>query len=133
MHLDSPAVVLDVRDPDASRDFLIKHLGFTVATAGEAAGRGFTALAHPDHALRIIVRQLAAGATPPDFESLQIGFLVTGVDEHWARLKDTMDIVEPIHTLALDIAEPSQAVAYERAFRIADPNGIGYRLIEFVA
>lgn len=38
MHLDSPAVVVDVPDPGASR---------------------FTALAHPDHGMRITVRPLA--------------------------------------------------------------------------
>src|SRR5688572_27842214 len=118
MHLDSPAVVLDVRDPDASRDFLTEHLGFAVAATGE----GFTALAHPDHGMRIIVRPLAPGATSPDFDGLQIGFLVTGIDGHWARLESTVDIAEPIQTMA-----------GERAFRIADPNGIGYRLIELVA
>ncbi|RZL84698.1 MAG: glyoxalase [Rhodococcus sp. (in: high G+C Gram-positive bacteria)] len=118
MRLDSPAVVLDVPDSDASRAFLTVHLGFRVLAEGE----GFSALGHEDHGLRIILRPLPPGVTPPGFPGLQIGFLVTGIDGHWARLTDAVEITEPIATEAA-----------ERAFRVADPNGVGYRLIELVA
>jgi catechol 2,3-dioxygenase-like lactoylglutathione lyase family enzyme len=119
MHLNSPALVLDVPDPDASRDFLTEHLGFSVAATGD----GFTALAHEDHGLRIIVRPLAPGATQPDYTGLQIGFLVTGIDDHWVRLKEPAAVIEPIQT---------SAAVGERSFQIADPNGIPIRVIQLL-
>lgn len=119
MKLSSPAIVLDVPDTDASRDFLQEHLGFEVTAAGD----GFTALGHENHDLRIIVRPLAAGQAPQDMRQLQIGFLVSGIDSHWADLKDRVTITDPIQTL--------QKIG-ERSFQIADGNGVSYRLIQFV-
>lgn len=119
MHLSSPATVFDVADPDATRDFLQKHLGFTVSAAGE----GLIALGHDDIDMRVIVRALPGGTAPAEYRHLFVGFLVTGIDEHWDRLKDAVTVTDPIQTV--------EAIG-ERSFEIADANGIPYRLIEYI-
>jgi catechol 2,3-dioxygenase-like lactoylglutathione lyase family enzyme len=119
MHLNSPAIVLDVPDMAASRDFLQKHLGFEIAAAGD----GFAALGHPDHGMRIIFRPMAPGLAGADGKHVQIGFLVTDIDAHWAALKDQVIVSDPVHT---------DGATRERSFQMMDGNGILYRLIEFV-
>ncbi|MGI5442955.1 VOC family protein [Streptomyces shenzhenensis] len=121
MNLASPALVFDVQDMNASRDFAHQHLGFKV-TASEDS---FTVLEHEDHGLRLIFRPLDQDTRPADFRQLQVGFLVTDVDDHWTRLKDQAAIGEPIQTLTLPTFK-------ERYFQIIDPNAVVYRLMAFV-
>ena len=120
MHLSSPAAVFDVAAPDATRDFLTTHLGFEVAASGE----GFIALGHDDVDMRGIVRALPEATAPAEYRHLFVGFLVTGIDEHWERLKDAVTVTDPIQTV--------EAIG-ERSFEIADANGIPYRLIEYIS
>lgn len=122
MQLASPALVLAVPDMNASQVFLETHLGYEVAASGE----DFTALAHKDHDLRIIVSPLIDGASPSDFSNTQVGFVVTGIDEQWERLKDAVRIGDPIQTIDLGAFK-------ERYFQVIDPNGITYRLLELVS
>lgn len=119
MRLTSPALVLDVADMASSRNFLHQHLAFRVAAAAD----DFTVLDHEDHGLRLIFRS-AHFTARAGLERLQVGFLVTGIDGHWARLKDHVTVEEPIQTLT---------ALNERYFKIRDPNGVAYRLVEFVS
>lgn len=121
MKLASPALVLAVPDMGASQRFLEAHLGFTVAAAGD----DFTALGHDDHDLRIIVGPLPEGGEPTLFENTQVGFIVEGIDEHWDRLKDAVTVADPIQTIDLGSFK-------ERFFRVVDPNGVSFRLLQFV-
>ena len=125
MQLSSPAAVFDVADPDTTRDFLTTHLGFAVSASGE----DFIALGHDDIDMRVIVRALPKDALPKDmasseYQHLFVGFLVTGIDEHWDQLKDAVTVTDPISTV--------EAIG-ERSFEIADANGIPYRLIEYIS
>ncbi|MET7319630.1 VOC family protein [Streptomyces sp. NPDC005549] len=121
MNLASPALVFDVPDMQTSSDFAQKHLGFQVT----AASNTFTVLEHEDHGLRLIFGPLAADAAPTNFRQLQVGFLVTDVNDHWERLKDQVTVGDPVQTLTL----PTFREGY---FQIADPNGVVYRLMAFV-
>lgn len=120
MHLASPALVLAVQDMDASREFAEKHLGFTVAASADF----FVALGHEEHDLRLIFGPLPEGTEPEQFRAMQVGFLVQGIDQHWERLKDQVTIGDPIQTME---------GFGERFFQVVDPNGVVYRLIEFVS
>ena len=66
MHLNSPAMVLDVPDPVASCDLHPDHLGFEVTASGD----GFSALGHEDHGLPLIFRPLAPGRAPAEHRPL---------------------------------------------------------------
>lgn len=120
MQLSSPAVVFNVVDPDATGSFLIHYLGFAVSASGD----GFIALSHDDIDMRVIARALPDGTTPAEYRNLFVGFLVTGIDEHWDRLKDAVTVTDPISTV--------EAIG-ERSFEITDANGVPYRLIEYVS
>lgn len=117
MTLQNPAVVLFVPDLIATRDFVTEHLGYTVGASSD----WFIELKHPDHDMRIIVNASTAGASP-DLTALQLGFIVDGVAALWESLRDRVEVVEPIQTMDMG----------ERFFLVKDPNGVLYRLIEWV-
>jgi catechol 2,3-dioxygenase-like lactoylglutathione lyase family enzyme len=119
MQLASPTVILDVPDMQASSQFLRTHLGFEVAMATDA----FILHTHDDHGMRVLFQPYtgspSAAARP---EQLQIGFIVEDIDAKWNQLKDHAPIEAPIQTMD----------SGERYFKITDPNGITYRLVQWV-
>ncbi|WP_110180804.1 VOC family protein [Nocardioides solisilvae] len=125
MRITESAISLNVPDVEASAAWAKKHLGFTEAMAAE----GFCSLAHPEAGFHLVY--LATGL--PTFkpasaagraDGLLVVFTVEDVDAEHDRLREEgVEVVTPLET------EPWG----ERYFQMADPNGVVYQLVQWVA
>ncbi|HVK28045.1 MAG TPA: VOC family protein [Nocardioides sp.] len=125
MTITSTAISLNVADVEASATWAKRYLGFTEAMAAD----GFCSLEHPEAGINLIYLRTglasfkpASAAGPAD--GLLVVFTVDDIDADHARLReDGVEVVTPIET------EPWG----ERYFQMADPNGVIYQLVQWVA
>lgn len=126
MQITQSAVSLNVPDPGASAAFATEHFGF----AEEMAAEGFVSLAHPSAGMHVIF--LATGL--PTFrpasiagsagQGLLLAFVVDDLDAEFERIAAAgARVVTPPET------EPWG----ERYCQFADPNGIVWQLVQWVA
>lgn len=126
MHITQTAVSLNVPDVAASADFAKTHLGFTEAMAAD----GFVSLEHPTAGMNLIF--LATGLPTfkpaeiagPAGQGLLLAFVVEDLDAEFARIEaGGARVVTPPET------EPWG----ERYCQFADPNGLVWQLVQWVA
>lgn len=125
MTITSTAISLNVADVEASAAWARQYLGFTEAMAAD----GFCSLEHPEAGINLIYLRTgldsfkpASTAGPAD--GVLVVFTVDDIDADHARLQAAgVEVVTPIET------EPWG----ERYFQMADPNGVVYQLVQWVA
>lgn len=125
MHISSTTISLNVPDPDASRDFLVRHLGFAV----EMEHDGFVSLKHPDDGAYIVFLRTGLKSFKPAHragsagEGTLLAFVVDSVDEAHQQLAEAgAKVVTPPET------EPWG----ERYCQFEDPNGIIIQFVQWV-
>jgi uncharacterized glyoxalase superfamily protein PhnB len=125
MRITETAISLNVPDVQASASWVQKHLGFSEAMAAD----GFCSLAHAEAGVNLIYLRTGLPTFKPASaagraDGLLVVFIVDDVDAEYARLRgERVDVVTPIET------EPWG----ERYFQMADPNGVIYQLVQWVA
>ncbi|MCR1781747.1 VOC family protein [Nocardioides carbamazepini] len=125
MRITATAVSLNVPDVEASAAWVQRHLGFTE----EMSADGFCSLAHPESGCHLIYLRTGLSTFKPASaagraDGLLVVFTVEDIDADYERLRDQgVDVVTPIET------EPWG----ERYFQMADPNGVIYQLVQWVA
>ena len=126
MQINQTALSLNVADVAASADFAMTHFGFTEAMAAE----GFVSLEHPQAGVNLVF--LATGLSTfkpaeiagPAGQGLLLAFVVDDLDEEFARIQSAgVRVVTPPET------EPWG----ERYCQFADPNGLVWQLVQWVA
>jgi uncharacterized glyoxalase superfamily protein PhnB len=120
------AISLNVDDVEASARFVKDHLGFAEAMADD----GFVSLSRADIGFNLIYLRTGLASFKPErlrghrADGLLVVFVVEEIDREYARLQaEGAPIVAPIET------EPWG----ERYFQVADPNGVIYQLVQWVA
>lgn len=125
MRITGSAISLNVPDVEASASWARDHLGFTEDMAAD----GFSSLSHPEAGFNLIYLRTGLPTFKPASaagraDGLLVVFTVEDVDADYARLREEgVDVVTPIET------EPWG----ERYFQMADPNGVIYQLVQWVA
>jgi catechol 2,3-dioxygenase-like lactoylglutathione lyase family enzyme len=120
------ALSLNVADPLASAAFATRHLGFSE----EMAADGFVSLARDDAGVNLIFLRVGLATFRPErlrdrsADGLLVVFVVGDVDaEHDRLVGEGVPITTPLET------EPWG----ERYFQVADPNGVVYQFVTWVA
>ena len=126
MKITQTAVSLNVPDVSASADFARAHFGYTEAMTAE----GFVSLQHPDAGSNLIFLTTGlptfkpAEAAGSAGDGLLLAFVVEGLDGEFRRIAAAgARVVTPPET------EPWG----ERYCQFADPNGIIWQLVVWVA
>jgi uncharacterized glyoxalase superfamily protein PhnB len=125
MHITDSAISLNVTDVGASAAWVQEHLGFSVAMEAD----GFSSLAHPQAGFNLIYLRTGLSTFKPESMARHAGgllvvFTVDDIDADYARLREAgVEIVTPIETESWG----------ERYFQMADPNGVIYQLVQWVA
>lgn len=125
MHITDTAVSLNVPDPDASADFLGRHLGFTVVMRDD----GFVSLKHPDGGPNVVYLRTGLATFKPGHragsagDGLLLVFVVDDVDAAFARMR----------TAGATVVTPPETEPWgERYCQFEDPNGIVIQLVQWV-
>ena len=126
MKVSSSAVSLNVADVAASAAFAKAHLGFVEAMAAE----GFVSLEHPDGGFNVVF--LATGlptfkpaeVAGPAGEGLLLALVVDDLDAEFERIAGAGARV---------LTPPETEPWGERYCQLADPNGIVWQLVQWVA
>lgn len=125
MHISSSTISLTVDDVPASSKFLATHFGYTERMAAD----GFASLGRDDAAVDVVFLRRGIEVLPePLREQTATGvimaFVVDNLEAEQERLRaEGVEITLPLRE------EPWG----ERLFMVADPNGISYELVEWVA
>jgi catechol 2,3-dioxygenase-like lactoylglutathione lyase family enzyme len=126
LNITASAISLNVPDVTTSAEFLTDHFGFTEDMAAD----GFVSLSRPDAGFNVIFLRTGLKSFQPAYmressaDGLLIALVVDDVDGEYARLRDEgVAITTPIQT------EPWG----ERFFQVADPNGVIFQLVQWVA
>jgi catechol 2,3-dioxygenase-like lactoylglutathione lyase family enzyme len=126
MKVSGSAVSLNVADVEASAAFAKTHLGFVEAMAAE----GFVSLEHPDGGFNVVF--LATGlptfkpaeVAGPAGEGLLLALVVDDLDAEYERIAGAGARV---------LTPPETEPWGERYCQLADPNGIVWQLVQWVA
>ena len=129
MPITATAISLNVPDPQASAEFLARHVGYTVAMQAD----GFISLAAPDDAPtgtpNVIFLETGLGTFKPAHragsagDGLLLAFVVDDVDGVFRAVRDAGAQV---------VTKPETEPWGERYFQIEDPNGIIVQFVEWV-
>lgn len=125
MRITASAISLNVDDIGASAAFARRHFGFSESMAAD----GFVSLSRDDAGFNLIFLRVGLATFKPAWASgradgLLIVFVVEDIDGEYARLQAAgVTITTPIET------EPWG----ERFFQVADPNGVIYQLVQWIA
>jgi catechol 2,3-dioxygenase-like lactoylglutathione lyase family enzyme len=119
-------VSLNVADVEASAAFAKRHLGFVEAMAAE----GFVSLEHPDGGFNVVF--LATGLATfkpaevagPAGQGLLLALVVGDLDAEYERIAGAGARV---------LTPPETEPWGERYCQVADPNGIVWQLVQWVA
>ncbi|WP_241386995.1 VOC family protein [Rhodococcus sp. CH91] len=126
MKIVSTALSLNVADTAASAEFASRHFGFTE----EMSADGFVSLTHPDAGFNIVFLRTGlatfepASIAGPAGQGMLIAFVVEDVDTEFARIAESGARV---------VTEPETEPWGERYCQFADPNGIIWQLVHWVA
>ena len=126
MKVSGSAVSLNVADVEASAAFARTHLGFVEAMAAE----GFVSLEHPDGGFNVVF--LATGLATfkpaevagPAGQGLLLALVVGDLDAEYERIAGAGARV---------LTPPETEPWGERYCQVADPNGIVWQLVQWVA
>jgi catechol 2,3-dioxygenase-like lactoylglutathione lyase family enzyme len=124
MRVTGTAVSLNVPDPQASADFLTRHIGYAVAMQDD----GFISLAHPQAPNIVLLRTGLPTFKPATHagsvrDGLIIAFVVDDIDAEFVRMKGGgASVVTPPET------EPWG----ERFCQFRDPNDVIVQLITWL-
>ena len=126
MKVSGSAVSLNVADVEASAAFAKTHLGFVEAMAAE----GFVSLEHPDGGFNVVF--LATGLATfkpaevagPAGQGLLLALVVDDLDAEHERIAGAGARV---------LTPPETEPWGERYCQVADPNGIVWQLVQWVA
>jgi uncharacterized glyoxalase superfamily protein PhnB len=119
------AISLNVPDPQASADFLIRHVGYEVAQEAD----GFVALAHPAGGFSVVYLRTGLASFKPAHragssgEGLLLAFVVDDIDAAFAAVRDAGAKV---------VTEPETEPWGERFCQFEDPNGIIVQFVQWV-
>jgi predicted enzyme related to lactoylglutathione lyase len=124
MHITSTGISLNVADPQASADFLCRHVGYSVAMQAD----GFVSLSHPEAPNIIFLRTGLASFKPASHagsarEGLIIAFVVDDVDAEFRRMR---------HAGAAVVTPPETEPWGERYCQFLDPNDVIVQLVTWV-
>ena len=125
MHITSTAISLNVPDPQASADFLARHLGFTTAMQAD----GFVSLTHPDGGPHVVYLRTGLPTFKPPHragsagDGLLLAFVVDDVDAAYETMRDAG---------ARTVTAPETEPWGERYCQFSDPNGIIVQLVQWV-
>lgn len=125
MRISETALSLNVSDPQASAEFLARHLGHTVAMADD----GFVSLTHPDGGPNVVFLRTGLPSFRPAHragsagDGLLLVFVVDDVDAAFAQVRDGGATV---------VTEPETEPWGERYCQFEDPNGIIVQLVTWV-
>ncbi|GAB3217166.1 VOC family protein [Mycolicibacterium hippocampi] len=123
MKITATAVSLNVADPQASADFLARHVGFTTSMQAD----GFVSLSHPDGGPNVVYLRTGLPSFKPSHragsagEGLLLAFVVDDVDTAY----------ETVRAAGATVVTPPETEPWgERYCQFEDPNGI---IVQFVA
>lgn len=123
MKITATAVSLNVADPQASADFLTRHVGYTTAMQAD----GFVSLSHPDGGPNVVYLRTGLPSFKPRHragsagEGLLLAFVVDDVDGAY----------ETVRAAGATVVTPPETEPWgERFCQFEDPNGI---IVQFVA
>jgi catechol 2,3-dioxygenase-like lactoylglutathione lyase family enzyme len=125
MHVTDTAVSLNVPEPQASADFLARHIGYSVTMQDD----GFISLAHPQAPNIVLLRTGLPTFKPATHagsarDGLIIAFVVDDIDAEFARMQaGGASVVTPPET------EPWG----ERFCQFRDPNDVIVQLVTWLA
>lgn len=123
MNISSFATCLNVKDVEASSDFLVKHFGFTVLMSAD----GFTSLKHMQSGVIVIYHRIGLELLPDDFKDeiargVILTFIVTNIESEEKRIREEgVTITTPLRV------EPWG----EKLFLLKDPNGVLIEIAEW--
>ena len=126
MKIVSTALSLNVADTAASAEFASRHFGFTE----EMSADGFVSLTHPDAGFNIVFLRTGlatfepASIAGPAGQGMLIAFVVEDVATELARIAESGARV---------VTEPETEPWGERYCQFADPTGIIWQLVHWVA
>jgi uncharacterized glyoxalase superfamily protein PhnB len=126
MRISQSAISLNVDDVEASARFAELHLGFE----REMEADGFVSLGHLEAGFNLVfLRTGLSTFKPPSLaghqaDGLLVVFVVEDIDHAYRQmLEDGIEMTTPLET------EPWG----ERYFQVADPNGVVYQVVQWVA
>ncbi|MBO1751433.1 VOC family protein [Actinotalea sp. BY-33] len=123
MKITGSAVSLNVEDVPASAQFLVDHLGFTVAMQAD----GFASLTREDAGMNVVYLRRGLATLPEDqrddhAQGLILAFEVDALEAELERLQREGVAI----TMPLTVEEWG-----ERAFQVRDPNGVIIQLVDW--
>ncbi len=126
MRITASAISLNVDDVPASAAFATQHFGFRQ----EMADDGFVSLSRQDVGFNLVFLRTGLATFKPEgmrgrrADGLLVVFVVDDIDGEYRRVQqEALSIMTPIQT------EPWG----ERFFQVADPNGVVYQLVGWIA
>lgn len=126
MHVTATAVSLNVPDVEASARFAEHNFGFT----REMEAEGFVSLGHPSAGVNVIFLAVGLGTFKPASiagpagQGLLLALVVDDLDSEFARIAEAGAEV---------VTAPETEPWGERYCQFADPNGIVWQLVQWVA
>ena len=125
MKITATAVSLNVADPQASADFLARHVGFTTSMQAD----GFVSLSHPDGGPNVVYLRTGLPSFKPSHragsagEGLLLAFVVDDVDTAYETVRAASATV---------VTPPETEPRGERYCQFEDPNGIVVQLVQWM-
>ncbi|WP_425004896.1 VOC family protein [Mycolicibacterium sp. S3B2] len=125
MKVSATAISLNVAEPQASADFLCRHVGHTVAMEAD----GFVSLTHPDGGPNIVYLRTGLPSFKPTHragaagDGLLLAFVVDDVDTAYRAL----------HAAGAKVVTAPETEPWgERFCQFEDPNGVIVQLVQWV-
>lgn len=125
MNISATAVSLNVADPQASADFLIRHVGYTTAMQAD----GFVSLSHPDGGTNVVYLRTGLSSFKPRHragsarDGVLLAFVIDDVDAVYEKVRSAG---------ATSVTPPETEPWGERYCQFEDPNGIIVQFVQWV-
>ena len=125
MNVTATAISLNVADPDASAEFLARHVGYTVAMQAD----GFVSLNHPDGGPNVIYLRTGLPTFKPAHragsagDGLLLAVVVDDVDTAYETVRAAG---------APAVTAPETEPWGERYCQFEDPNGIIVQFVQWI-
>ncbi|MGK5675074.1 VOC family protein [Micromonospora sp. URMC 106] len=124
MNVTTTTVSLTVDDVTASRDFLVRHLGYQE----KAAADGFASLSRGDAAADIVLLRRGIEVLPEDQRDQRASGLILAF-----TVSDLGGVLGRLAGEGVAITMPLREEPWgERLFQVTDPNGVVIQFVEWV-
>jgi catechol 2,3-dioxygenase-like lactoylglutathione lyase family enzyme len=124
MNVTTTTVSLTVDDVTASRDFLVRHLGYQE----KAAADGFASLSRGDGAADIVLLRRGIEVLPEDQRDQRASGLILAF-----TVSDLAGVLSRLEGEGVAITMPLREEPWgERLFQVTDPNGVVIQFVEWV-